>query len=297
VYPRGTEAQGLIAGFQHRDIVAYMTHPTRRSLLASALLPAAALAKKKIPVSLELYSVRNELTKDLFGTVTAVAKMGYEGVEFYSPYTQWTTAYAKDVRKLMDDLGIKCFSTHNGANSFLPENTGKAIELNQILGSKYIVMASAGRVEGLDGWKKVAERLTAGAEKMRPAGIRAGFHNHQVEFKPIDGTRPMEVLAKNTPKDVCLQLDVGTCVEAGSDPVAWVKANAGRIHLIHLKDWGPEVGYKALLGEGAVKWKELMKVVEKQGGLEYYIVEQEGSRFPPLETAEKCLANFRKLRK
>ena len=75
----------------------------------------SALQNKKIPVGIELYSVRGELVKDLNGTVTAVAKMGYQVVEFYSPYFNWTPEQAKDVRKLLDDLGIKCLSTHNGA--------------------------------------------------------------------------------------------------------------------------------------------------------------------------------------
>src|SRR5215469_13637218 len=72
----------------------------------------------KVPVGLELYSVRNELGKDLNGTVTRVAKMGYQVVEFYSPYFSWTLQQAKDMRKLMDGLGIRCRSTHNGPNAF-----------------------------------------------------------------------------------------------------------------------------------------------------------------------------------
>src|SRR6266404_7857026 len=131
---------------------------SRRSFLAlAAAAPLApAMAKSKhIPVGLELFSVREELKQDLMGTVRSVAKMGYECVEFYAPYFDWTPAYAKDVRKLLDDLGIRCLSTHNGDRSFTSENLPRAIELNQILGSKFIVMASAGRVQGLDGWKKV----------------------------------------------------------------------------------------------------------------------------------------------
>ncbi len=74
--------------------------------------------------------------RDLPGTVTAVAKMGYEVVEFWAPYYQWTPAQAKDVRKLLDDLGIKCNSTHNSGEAVTPEGLKKAIELNQIIGSK-----------------------------------------------------------------------------------------------------------------------------------------------------------------
>src|SRR5499427_4810785 len=277
---------------------------SRRSFLALAGAAPFALAAhkgKRVPVGLELYSVRDELAKDLMGTVRAVAKMGYEVVEFFSPYYQWTPDYAKEVRKLLDDLKIRCLSTHNGANAFTPEGIQKAIDLNQILGAKYLVMASAGgRVEGLDGWKGVAERLAQASEKLKPLKMRAGFHNHKMEFVPIEGTRPMDVLAANTPKDVTLQLDVGTCVEAGADPVAWITANPGRITSIHCKEWragaGEDNGYRTLFGEGDAPWLKIFEAAEKVGGVEYYLIEQEGSRFQPLETAERCLASFKKLR-
>ncbi len=286
-----------------------MTSPnalSRRSFLslaasASVALALPAAAKKRLPVGIELYAVRDQLTKDLMGTVRAVAKMGYEVVEFYSPYTQWTTDYAKDVRKLLDELKIKCLSTHNGANVFTPENLPKAIELNQIIGSKTLVMASAGRVQGLDGWKGVAEKLTMAAEKMKPLGMRAGFHNHKIEFVPLEGNRPIEILAANTPKDVTLQFDVGTAVEAGADCIAWINANPGRIRSLHLKDWAAgeakdEKGYRVLFGEGESPWKKIFEAAEKKGGAEYYLMEQEGSRFGSLETAEKCLATYKKMR-
>jgi sugar phosphate isomerase/epimerase len=271
---------------------------SRRAFFAVAAAGpiASAMAKgKSIPVGLELYSVRDQLQRDLMGTVRAVAKMGYQGVEFYSPYFEWTPDYAKQVRKLLDDLGIQCFSTHNDSKSFEPEYIARAIELNQIIGSKFIVMASAGDIQTLDGWKKVAGQLNQGAEKMKPAGLRAGYHNHQLEFTPIEGKRPIEVLAANTGRDIMLQLDVGTCIEAGSDPVAWIDKNPGRIRSMHCKDWSRDRGYKVLLGEGAAPWKKLFQVAEKTGGIEYYLVEQEGSDYPALETAQRCLANFRKL--
>src|SRR5262252_4466460 len=269
---------------------------SRRSFLALAGAAPFALAAhkgKRVPVGLELYSVRDELAKDLMGTVRAVAKMGYEVVEFFSPYYQWTPDYAKEVRKLLDDLKIRCLSTHNGLNSFTPEGIQKAIELNQILGAKYIVLASAGRVETLDGWKGVAERLTQASEKLKPLKMRAGYHNHKLEFVPIEGKRPMEVLAANTPKDVMLQLDVGTCVEVGSDPVAWINEHPGRINSLHCKEWSPDPakGYKALFGEGSSPWKRIFQAAEKSGGIEFYLIEQEGSGFPPMETAERCLAS------
>jgi sugar phosphate isomerase/epimerase len=262
---------------------------------------ALSAAGKPIPIGLELYSVRNEMTKDLPGTVTAVAKMGYQVVEFFAPYYDWTEDYAKQVRKLLDDLGIRCRSTHNGPPSFSAGGMQKAIDLNKILGAEFIVMASAGRVTGLDGWKSLAEQLTAASEKLRAVGLRAGYHNHQAEFQPLAGKRPIEVLAANTPKDFMLQLDVGTCVEVGSDPVAWIEANPGRINSLHLKDWAPGAAadnkaYRVLFGEGVCPWPQIFAAAESVGGVEYYLIEQEGSRFPELETAQRCLAAYKKMR-
>jgi sugar phosphate isomerase/epimerase len=278
--------------------MSYLNSLSRRSFLAlTAAAPLASAAFKRVPIGLELYSVRDELQKDLMGTVREVGKLGYDGVEFFSPYYSWSTDQAKDVRKLLDEVGMKCFSTHNSTKSFTPQGVDKAIELNEILGSKYIVMASAGRVEpGLDGWKKVAEMLNQGAERMKRAGIRAGYHNHQTEFKPVDGKRPIEVIAQNTSRDVMLQLDVGTVLEVGGDPVAWINANPGRIRSMHCKEWSPDKGYRALFGEGKAPWKEIFTAAEKVGGIEYYLIEQEGADIPPMQTAEKCLASIRQLR-
>jgi sugar phosphate isomerase/epimerase len=270
---------------------------SRRAFIAASASAAVSLGASKVPVGLELYSVRDEMDKDLLGTVRAVAKMGYQVVEFYSPYYSWTVDRAKEIRKLMDDLGIRCLSTHNSNTVFTPDGLPKAIELNQIIGSKYIVMASAGRVTGIDGWKGVAEKLIASSEKLKPLGMRAGFHNHKAEFVAIEGTRPMDILA-GTPQDITLQLDVGTCIEAGVDPVAWINSHPGRITSIHCKDWAPGEGkgYRVLTGEGVAPWKEIIKAAESKGGVEFYLIEQEGSRLPSLETAKLCLDNWKKLR-
>ncbi len=276
---------------------------SRRTFLAMAgAMPFAAslLAQtKKVPVGIELYSVRGELVKDLKATVTAVAKMGYEVVEFYSPYLDWTPEAAKDNRKLLDDLGIKCLSTHNSAQAVSANNLPKTIEFNQILGSKAIIVASAGKIVDVDGWKAFAATLTAAQEKLRPLGMATGFHNHQVEWRPVGDTRPMDILAAGTPKDFVLQLDVGTCVEVGVDPVAWVKANPGRIKSMHLKDWGKGEGrgYAVAFGEGDVQWKPLLAAAEATGGVEYYLIEQEhAGPDGEIAMAKRCLDNYRKLR-
>jgi sugar phosphate isomerase/epimerase len=275
---------------------------SRRSFLAlSAALPWALKASASlsdVPVGLELYSVREELKKDPQATVRAVGQMGYQCVEFYAPYFEWSEAQTKQMRKLLDDLGVRCYSTHNDEKYFSAENISRARDMNLILGTKYMVQSWSDPKPNLDGWKAVAENLNRAADTLEPSGLKPGYHNHNAEWKPVDGVRPMEVLAKNTKPTIMLQLDVGTCLEAGADPVAWIRANPGRIHSLHLKDWSsdPAKGYKVLFGEGDAKWKDIFAAAESVGGVEYYLIEQEGSRFSELETARRCLQSYRAMR-
>jgi sugar phosphate isomerase/epimerase len=275
---------------------------SRRAFLGmTAALPFAAAslraAAKKVPVGLELYSVRAALGKDLLGTITAVGKMGYEVVEFYSPYLNWPPETAKDVRKRLDDVGLKCLSTHNGGPSFTDDGLKKAIELNQIIGSKSLIMASAPRATGIDAWKGLADQLTSIAAKLKPLGMSTGYHNHQVEWRPIDGQRPMDVIAAGTPQDVVLQFDVGTCIEVGADPIAWIKAHPGRIKSMHCKDWAAGRGYDVAFGEGDAPWKKIFDAAEDKGGIEIYLIEQEtGGPDGELAMVQRCLDNWKQLR-
>ena len=286
----------LAQSFAGRAVAAATSVPTA--------MPAGTGAAKKIPMGLELYSVRAALAKDLPGTLREVSKIGYEAVEFYAPYYKWTMPYAKDVRSLMDDLGLRCYSTHNHFDSFTPgEGIAKAIELNQILGSRHIIMSSAPKgTESVESWKKLCGQLSTAVAELEPHGLTAGFHNHQTEWKAVEGgQRIMDVIAANTPKSFVLQFDVGTAIEAGADPIAWIKANPGRIKSVHLKDWAPgkaedNKGYHVLFTEGVSPWAEIVAAVESVGGVEYYLMEQEGSRYSEFETAERCLANWKKLR-
>ena len=276
---------------------------SRRTFLAIAaampFAPSAALnAARNVPVGLELYSVRGELAKDLLGTVAAVGKMGYQVVEFYAPYLDWTPDTAKSVRKVLDDSGLKCHSTHNNGPSFSPDGMKKAIELNQIIGSQCLIMASAPRVSGIDGWKTLGDQLTALSAQLKPMRMTTGYHNHQVEWRPVDGQRPIDVLAASTPKDVVLQFDVGTCLEVGADPIAWINANPGRIKSVHCKDWAPGRGYDVAFGEGDAPWKKIFDAAEGTGGVEYYLVEQEtgATSGGELQMVQRCLDNWKKLR-
>jgi sugar phosphate isomerase/epimerase len=273
---------------------------------AGSLLRTASAAPSK-PVGIGMYAVEEEWNEDPQGTLRALSKMGYQIVEFWGPYLNWTTAQAKDIRKTLDDFGLRCSSTHNDGTSFTAEGLAKAIEFNHIIGSKDLVVsgnnmgdlgggASAGRVPGgLDGWKRVADRLISFSNKLEPAGLHIGYHNHPNEFTPMDGKLPMQVIAANTPKEVMLQLCVGACVGAHADPVKFIKANPGRIRHIHCKDWSPDKGYEALFGEGVTRWPEVFAAAESVGGLEFYIVEQLGGKtIRTLETARRNITNWKK---
>ena len=199
---------------------------------------------------------------------------------------------------MLDELGVRCYSTHNDQKIFSADNINRARDLNLVLGTKYLVLAYSEPKGNLDGWKAIAEQLNFAAERLEPAGLKPGYHNHQAEWKAVDGIRPMDVLAKQTKASVMLQLDVGTCLEAGADPVAWIHSNPGRIHSLHLKDWSsdPSKGYQVLFGEGDAKWKDIFVAAESVGGAEYYLLEQEGSRFGEVETAKRCLQAYKATR-
>ena len=282
-----------------------MTGAIPSSAAAAAVVPPAIQPPRKIPIGLELYSVRGELAKDLPNTLRNVAQMGYECVEFYSPYLAWNFPYAKGVRSQLDDLGLRCYSTHNSAAAVTPgETMTRAIELNQILGARHIILASPpGNVTTLEDWKRFSGQLTSTVEQLKPHGLMTGFHNHLVEWSPLaGGVRVMDIIATNTPPEFVLQLDVGTCLEAGVDPIAWMKANPGRIRSLHLKDWAPgsaaeQKAFRVLFGEGIGPWKEIFATAEAVGGVEFYLMEQEGSRFSEFETAKRGLDTWRAMRK
>ncbi len=139
---------------------------------ASNLFPAAYLhaagGDGAIPVGLEMYSVRDELQKDAPATVRAVAGMGYQGLEFYAPYFEWSEAETKTMRELLDKLGVRCFSTHNDSAYFGPDKLSRARDMNLLLGSKYMVMASS-EAEGTG-----LDKMEASGRNPQPCRGRTG---------------------------------------------------------------------------------------------------------------------------
>jgi len=155
--------------------------------------------------------------------------------------------YQGDIASILTFLPKTSHHDKRPANAMM----AKAVELNQILGARYLILASGGKM-GMDACKKLCEQFTIASEQLRPHGLFAGFHNHAAEWAILDGNmRIMDFIAANTPPEFVLQLDVGTCVDAGADPVAWIKANPGRIKIAHLKDWAPGSRADAETGRGA----------------------------------------------
>lgn len=243
-------------------------------------------------IALQLYSVREDCRKDFKGVLEKVAEMGYEGVEFAGFYG-WS---ADKLRDLLDDLGLKIAGAHISIGVLLGENFNKTVEFNRVLGNKYLI------VPGLpvdwrnskDSWLKTAKIFNELAEKLKTYGIRIGYHNHTVEFQRFNGETGWDLFFRNTVSEVIMQLDTGNAMRGGlsnNDIIDILRRYPGRAITIHLKEYSSK-DKNALIGEGEVDWKNILKFCEKVGGTEWYIVEQESYKYPPLKCVEICLKNL-----
>jgi len=261
--------------------------------LATGVNPLRAETAQKIPIGLQLYSVRKDCSQDLPGVLQAVAKMGYQGVEFAGYYGR----DAKQLRKLLDDNGLKCCGTHTHLNTLADDAFMKTVEFNKTLGNKFLIVPSLprGNTSSVQALKDTAKLFTKLAAKARPLDMRVGYHAHGGDFRDIEGQTPWDILFGNAGKDVVMQLDTGNCLGGGGDPVAVLKKYPGQTATIHLKEHGGP--RNAVLGDGDVKWNEIFELCETIGGTEWYIVEQERYNGSPLDTVKACIDNLRKMGK
>ncbi len=280
---------------------------TRRSFLAASAATAAGLSvlgagcaqgqksvsKKKIPVGLQLYSVRGEAEKDLPGVLKAVANMGYEGVEFAGYYGH----KAPDIRKMLDDNGLVCCGTHTQYDTLTPEKFEETVEFNRTLGNKYIIVPwlDPNANNTRDAWLKLAKEFDALSVKLRPHGMWIGYHAHAGDFKKIDGETYWDILFGNTRKEVLMQMDTCNASDGGGDPIASLRKYAGRSRTVHIKEYSA-TNKNAILGEGDIDWKTVFSICETIGGTEWYIVEEEKDVYPPMKAVELCLRNYKMLR-
>lgn len=250
----------------------------------------------KIPIGLQLYSVRNQCADDLMGVLESVAKMGYEGVEFAGYHGHEPNA----IRKKLDEVKLQCPSTHTGFDQLSDDKFDETVDLHHVLGAKTVVvpwLAEELRATP-EACKKTAQKLTKLTERLQEKGLRLGFHAHHADMHPLDGGESAwYILAKHTPKDFVMQYDTANGMAGGADPVQPILDLPGRGQLVHLKEWNGEHG-TAMIGEGDVPWQRVFDAAEKFAGVEWYIVEHENDHSAsPMDDVDRCLQNLRRMGK
>lgn len=264
------------------------------TLAALAVVPARlGAAGTKIPIGLQLYSVRRECAEDLPGVLTTVAKIGYRGVEFAGYHGR----SAADLRKLLDDLGLVCCGTHTGWPSIQKDQLAATIEFNRTLGNPYLIVPGLPKtcVETVEACRRTAQIFAEQADVAAAQHMYVGYHAHGSDFRKLEnGETVWDTIFSNAGPNVVMQLDTGNCMQGGGDPIAVLKRYPGRSLTIHLKEYGGPRG--AAIGEGQVPWTQVFEVCESLGGTRWYIVEHEtGER--PLESVRRCFENLAKMGK
>ncbi len=230
------------------------------------------------PIGLQLFSVRGECQKDLPATLKRVAELGYVGAEpwgYQGSELAWMGWAAKDLRVLFDDNGLACCGMHLSTSALLGDNLSRTIELNQILGNQFLIIAAdKQRMSVLETIMELAEILNTVADKLKPLEMFTGYHAHPFDFVTFDGETAWEILFSNTVDDVVMQMDIGNCLRGDGDPVAMLKKFPGRAKSIHVKDYGGEPG--SIIGEGQVDWEEIFKLCDTLHQPRWYVVEQGG---------------------
>jgi sugar phosphate isomerase/epimerase len=247
-----------------------------------------------IPIGLQLYSVREDAAKDLPGVLKAVAKMGYDGVEFAGYYGY----NAENLRKMLDDNGLKCCGTHTGLNTILGDELQRTIDFNKTLGNPYLIVPGlpGERTASRAAWLETAQMFNEASLRAEEQSMLVGYHNHHIEFQPLDGELPWDTFFGNTRCQVVMQLDTGNALHGHADPVPFLQRYPGRALTVHLKEYSA-TNDKALLGEGEVRWNEVFALCEGVGGTQWYIVEQESYAFPPMQCVDKCLQKLKAMLK
>jgi sugar phosphate isomerase/epimerase len=247
----------------------------------------------KIPVGLQLYSVRQACQKDLPGVLEAVAKMGYAGVEFAGYYDHT----ADEIRGLLDKNGLKCCGSHIRLDALTGDALAETVAFNKTLGNPFLIVAwmPPAYLKSVETIKEHARIYDEVAAKVKEHGMHVGYHAHGHDFTKVDGRTAWDILFENTCPAVTMQLDIGNAIGGGGDPIAILNEFPGRSLTIHLKEHGgsPE----SALGEGDVDWAKVFEICESTGGTEWYIVEHERPTGDPLDNVARCLKNLRKMGK
>jgi sugar phosphate isomerase/epimerase len=274
-----------------------MQEINRRSFLAASTLAVAGLAgrataKKLDRIGLQLYTVRREMAQDFEGTLAKVAGVGYREVEF-AGYFNRTPA---QVRETLKRLNLTSPAAHIPIRS-LRENLAEVIANAKTIGHHFVVCPylDASERRSLGDYKRHAELFNRAGEACRQAGLEFGYHNHDFEFKAIDGQVPYDLLlAETDPKLVKMELDLYWISFAGQDPLAYFSRQPGRFPLVHVKDMARTPQRAAVeVGAGQIDFKRIFAAA-RQAGIGHFFVEQDEAAAPlqSIETSFNYLKNF-----
>ena len=275
---------------------------------SAALLPqidAFAASSKK--VGLQLYTLRDLMGKDPDGTLKKVAEIGYKEVELFG-YSdgKFFGKTPKDFATQLKSLGLSVPSGHYTTGKTMPNAKGtltndwkRAVDDAATLGQKYMVCAYLFPDERkkLDDYKQFADLFNKSAEVVKAAGMQFCYHNHDFEFKEMDGKLPYDVLLGDTDKNlVKLELDLYWATFAKQDPVALFKKHPGRFPLWHIKDMEKTAERAfAPVGTGSIDFQRIFDA-KKTAGMTHYFVEQDVCKLPPLESIAISYKNVEKLK-
>ena len=286
---------------------------SRRSFILNSSMAAAAallvpsfacVASDKKSVGLQLYSLRDELPKDVKGTIAKVAKAGFKEVETYgfSIKDQFWGLTPAEFKKLLDDNGLTAPSGHYGLGSYLTDgNTEElkaAIAAAKVLGSEYVTIPWLDESirKSADDYKKIAAKINEAGKLAKEAGIRLAYHNHNFEFDKQGDTTGYEILLKGTDKNlVDFELDLYWVVRSGNDPIKLFKENPGRFTMWHVKDMDKaNPALNAEVGTGSINFKPIFADA-KLSGMKHFFIEHETNYKPnPMESVAASCAYIKK---
>ena len=253
----------------------------------------------KIPIGLQLFSVRGECSSDLPATLEAVAEIGYVAVEpwgYGGESLEWMGHSAADIRTMLDDNGLACCGIHLQTGALLGDNLARTIELNQVLGNRFLIIAAdKGRMSSAETVAELAGILDDTAEALKPHGMFTGYHAHGFDFAQIEGRTAWDILFSTVGGDVIMQMDIGNCAGGGGDPIAILRKFPGRARSVHLKDYGGPPG--SVIGEGEADWDEVFRLCETTQGTEWYVVEEGGEGGMGFDVSRRSLEALRAMGK
>jgi sugar phosphate isomerase/epimerase len=264
-------------------------------------LPSLAFTMDKKEIGLQLYTLRDELPKNVKLTLGKVATAGFTTVETYgfSIKEQFWGLTPAELKKILDTNGLKAVSGHYNLGSFLYDgNTTEliaAIEAAKVLKSEFLTIPWIDEPfrKSIEDYKKIAVRLNEAAKMCAAAGLKLAYHNHDFEFQKYDGITGYEILLKETNKDlVYFELDLYWVVRSGNDPLKLFAANPGRFKMWHVKDMSKaNTALNTEIGSGSIDFETIFKEV-KQSGMKHFFVEQENNYNPDAFGSVKTSNDF-----